>query len=93
VATSSDEGRMTTDDHATHALSARIRALYGTSPSKGLLDALAFEAENLERRLDDAKARIAGMLEDDGTEAEAPARVQPPASAPSSSVGGVFTHG
>jgi hypothetical protein len=84
---------MTTDDHATHALSARIRALYGTSPSKGLLDALAFEAENLQRRLADAQAQVARMLEDDHTEAEAPARVQAPAPAPIPGVGEVFTHG
>lgn len=57
---------MTTDDHATHALSARIRALYGTSPRKSLLDALAAEAENLERRADVAhslSARIRDLYD------------------------------
>lgn len=49
---------MTTDDHATHALHARIRALHGTSPSRGLLDALAAEAATLQRRLDDAEAKV-----------------------------------
>lgn len=43
---------MTTDDHATHALSARIRALADTRPRKSLLDALAFEAVKLERHAD-----------------------------------------
>lgn len=86
---------MTTADHATHALSARIRALHGNgSPRKSLLDALAAEAENLQRRLDDADVRIALILEDDGTEAEAPAQVQAPTQAPPSAViGTVFTHG
>lgn len=84
--------RMTTDDHATHRLSARIRALYGTEPSKGLIDALAFEAENLQRRLDEARARLA---EDDGMAAEtrvqvrAPVREVPPSSGDSK----VFMHG
>ncbi len=66
---------MTTADHATHALHTRIRALHGTRPTMGLLDALAAEAENLQRRLEDAEAR---MLEDDGTEAEARAEVRSP---------------
>jgi len=86
-----------TADHATHALSARIRALYGTSPSEGLLGALAAEADNLQRRLEVAEERIAHMLEDDGTEAEAPAQVQEPMREPmrepSTGNGQVFTHG
>lgn len=83
---------MTTDDHATHVLSARIRALYGTRPRRGLLDALAAEVDNLQRRLDDAQARLA---EDDGTEAEAHAPVQAPKSTAPTSAGdgGVYTHG
>lgn len=84
---------MTTDDHATHALHARIRALHDTRPRKELLDALAAEAENLQRRLDDAEARIASLLEDDGTEAEAPAQVQRPTPPPGAGGGKVFTHG
>lgn len=86
---------MTGPDHATHALSARIRALAGTRPRKSLIDALAVEAVNLERRLAEAQARIAHLLEDDGTEAEAPAKVQAPVTtpAPSTGHGKVFTHG
>lgn len=86
---------MTTTEHATHALSARIRALAGTRPRKSLIDALAVEAVNLERRLAEAQARIAHLLEDDGTEAEAPARVQAPVTTTPSSLGDgkVYTHG
>jgi len=81
-----------TDDHATHALSARIRALYGTSPRKGLLDALAAEAENLQRRLDVAEERIAAA-DADGWAAEAPAQVQTPVPPPGRGDGDVYTHG
>jgi len=85
---------MTTDDHATHALSARIRALADTRPRKSLLDALAFEADKLQRHLDEAEARIALMLEDDGTEAEAPAEVRAPVREPAPITGGrFFAHG
>jgi len=83
---------MTTDDHATHRLSFRILALSGTEPSEELINTLAFEAEKLQRLLDDALARLA---EDDGTEAEARVQVQAPVreAAPSSGVGEVYTHG
>jgi hypothetical protein len=83
---------MTTDDHATHALSVRIRALYGTVPRRSLLDALAAEVDTLQRRLADAEARVASLLEDDGTEAAARAQVEAPVPAPSGD-GKVFTHG
>lgn len=84
---------MTVDDHALHGLGTRIRALHGTTPRKGLLDALAAEADNLQQRLDDAQERIEQLLEDDGTEAEAPAEVQAPTPGPASRRGDVFTHG
>lgn len=87
------EASMTTDDHATHGLSTRIRALFGTRPSKGLLGALAAEVDALQRRLEVAEARIARMLEDDGTEAEAPAEVHAPVPPSIPGDGAVYTHG
>lgn len=86
---------MTTADHDAHVLSNRIRALHGTRPRQGLVDAIAAEVDNLQRRLDDAEARIARLLEDDGTTAEAPARVQAPVSrtVPSADDRRFFVHG
>jgi hypothetical protein len=80
---------MSTADHATHGLSDRIRALGGTSPRQSHLNALAAEVDGLQQRLADAEARLRG--EDDGTAAEAPARIQVPA--PMARAGDVYTHG
>jgi hypothetical protein len=80
---------MSTDDHATHGLSTRIRALGGTSPRQSHLNALAAEVDGLQQRLLDAEARIVHLLA--GEDTEAPLAEHPPTPVPRA--GDVYTHG